>query len=237
MDWPLLSLLPIGMAAAVSPCPLTTNIAAVGFISRGIGSRHQSAVASLLYTLGRVSAYVLIGWLISRGLSSAPALSFWMQEELPVYLAPVMMVTGLVILGFVPFFSLGKKPGESTAQCLMAKGGVWGAFALGFLFALALCPPFGGAVFRNGCPPVHAGREQWFLVGHFPVRHRNGPSRGGICLTVDIQCGESRGCRAPHAQNPANYEICDGMVFSAAWRVLAVQADSSRLIFYSSPFL
>lgn len=96
------------MAAAVSPCPLTTNIAAVGFISRGIGSRHQSAITSLLYTLGRVSAYVLIGWLISRGLSSAPALSFWMQEELPVYLAPVMMVTGLVILGFVPFFSLGK---------------------------------------------------------------------------------------------------------------------------------
>ncbi len=54
MDWPLLSLLPIGVAAAVSPCPLATNIAAVGFISRGIGSRHQSAIASLLYTLGAV---------------------------------------------------------------------------------------------------------------------------------------------------------------------------------------
>lgn len=141
------------MAAAVSPCPLTTNIAAVGFISRGIGSRHQSAVASLLYTLGRVSAYVLIGWLISRGLSLAPALSFWMQEELPVYLAPVMMVTGLVILGFVPFFSLGKKPGESTAQCLMAKGGVGGAFALGFLFALALCP-FSAALFFGTVVPL-----------------------------------------------------------------------------------
>lgn len=108
MDWLLLSLLPTGVAAAVSPCPLATNIAAVGFISRGIGSRHQSAIASLLYTLGRVSAYVLIGWLVSRGLASAPMLSFWMQEELPVYLGPVMMVAGLVILGFIPFFSLGK---------------------------------------------------------------------------------------------------------------------------------
>lgn len=108
MDWSLLSLLPIGVAAAVSPCPLATNIAAVGFISRGIGSRNQSAMASLLYTLGRVSAYALIGWLISRGLSAAPEMSFWMQEELPVYLGPVMMVAGLVILGFIPFFSLGK---------------------------------------------------------------------------------------------------------------------------------
>ena len=44
------------------------------------------------------------------------------------------------LLGFIPFFSLGKKPGEATAQSLMAKGGIWGAFALGFLFALALCP-------------------------------------------------------------------------------------------------
>lgn len=75
-----------------------------------------------------------------------------MQEELPVYLAPVMMVTGLVILGFVPFFSLGKKPGESTAQCLMAKGGVGGAFALGFLFALALCPSSAALFFGTAVP-------------------------------------------------------------------------------------
>lgn len=159
------------MAAAVSPCPLTTNIAAVGFISRGIGSRHQSAVASLLYTLGRVSAYVLIGWLISRGLSSAPALSFWMQEELPVYLAPVMMVTGLVIQGFIPFFSLGKKPGESTAQSLMAKGGVRGAFALGFLFALALCPSSAALFFGTAVPlSMQAGSGgSWLGISLFGI--------------------------------------------------------------------
>ena len=151
MDWPLLSLLPIGVAAAGSPCPLATNIAAVGFISRGIGSRHQSAIASLLYTLGRVSAYVLIGWLVSRGLASVPMLSFWMQEEL-------MMVAGLILLGFIPFFSLGKKPGEATAQSLMAKGGIWGAFALGFLFALALCPPSAALFFGTAVPlSIQAG--------------------------------------------------------------------------------
>lgn len=121
MDWLLLSLLPTGVAAAVSPCPLATNIAAVGFISRGIGSRHQSAIASLLYTLGRVSAYVLIGWLVSRGLASAPMLSFWMQEELPVYLGPVMMVAGLVILGFIPFFSLGKNRERQQLKALWLK--------------------------------------------------------------------------------------------------------------------
>lgn len=165
MDWPLLSLLPIGVAAAVSPCPLATNIAAVGFISRDIGSRYQSAMASLLYTLGRVSAYVLIGWLISRGLSSAPALSFWMQEELPMYLGPVMMVAGLVILGYMPFFSLGEKPGDSTAQSLMSKGGVWGAFALGFLFALALCPPSAALFFGTAVPLSMQAGSSGSLLG------------------------------------------------------------------------
>ncbi len=115
-------------------------------------------MASLLYTLGRVSAYVLIGWLVSRGLSSAPMLSFWMQEELPMYLGPVMMMAGGVILGFIPFFSLGKKPGEATAQSLMTKGGVWGAFALGFLFALVLCPPSAALFFGTVVPlSIQAG--------------------------------------------------------------------------------
>lgn len=171
MDWALLSLLPIGVFAAVSPCPLATNIAAVGFISRHIGSRYQSGVSSLLYTLGRVSAYVLIGWLVSRGLSSAPSLSFWLQEELPVYLGPVMMVVGLVILEFIPFFSFDKKPKESTALRLMERGGILGAFALGFLFALALCPPSAALFFGTAVPlSIQAGNGgSWLGISLFGI--------------------------------------------------------------------
>ncbi len=84
MDWQLLSLLGVGVAAAVSPCPLATNVAALGFISQDLDSRKRSLIASGCYTLGRVFAYVLVGLLVSKGLASAPMLSFWMQEELPV---------------------------------------------------------------------------------------------------------------------------------------------------------
>ena len=86
MDWQLLSLLGVGVAAAVSPCPLATNVAALGFISQDMASRRMSLIASACYTLGRVLAYVLAGLLVSKGLASAPMLSFWMQEELPVVL-------------------------------------------------------------------------------------------------------------------------------------------------------
>lgn len=171
MDWSLLSLLLAGVVAAVSPCPLATNMAAVGFISRQACSRRQSALDALLYTLGRMSAYVLIGWLISRGLSSVPMLSFWMQEELPVYMGPVMMVAGLVILGYTPFFTLGKKPGEHTARKLIEGGGIWGAFALGFLLALALCPPSAALFFGTAIPlSLKAGSGgSWLGISLFGI--------------------------------------------------------------------
>lgn len=171
MDWTLLTLFPIGIATALSPCPLATNIAAVGFIAQNPGSRSHSAWASLSYTLGRMAAYVLIGLLVSQGLSSAPALSFWMQEKLPIYLGPIMMIAGLVILGVVPFFSLGKKPGVGTARLLVERGGIAGAFALGFLFALALCPPSAALFFGTAIPlSMQAGSEgAWLGVSLFGV--------------------------------------------------------------------
>ena len=169
MDWSLLSLLPLGVAAAVSPCPLATNIAAVGFISRNLGSKRQSSLAALFYTLGRMAAYVVLGLLVSGGLSSAPMLSFWMQEKLPVYLGPVMVIMGLVILGFIPFFSLGKKPGDETARKLIDRSGVWGSLMLGFLFALALCPPSAALFFGAAIPlSMQAGSEgAWLGVSLF----------------------------------------------------------------------
>lgn len=171
MDWQLLSLLGVGVAAAVSPCPLATNIAAVGFISRDLDSRRKSLTASACYTLGRVLAYVLIGFLVSEGLSSAPMLSYWMQEELPVYLGPVMMATGLVILGFLPFFSFGKRPDGETAQRLLKRTGMFGALALGFLFALAMCPPSAALFFGTAIPwSAQAGSEgAWFGISLFGV--------------------------------------------------------------------
>lgn len=171
MDWQLLSLLGVGVAAAVSPCPLATNIAAVGFISRDLDSRRKSLTASACYTLGRVLAYVLIGFLVSEGLSSAPMLSYWMQEELPVYLGPVMMATGLVILGFLPFFSFGKRPDGETAQRLIRRTGMFGALALGFLFALAMCPPSAALFFGTAIPCSAQGGSEgaWFGISLFGV--------------------------------------------------------------------
>ena len=58
---PVITAFLLGLLTALSPCPLATNIAAIGFISKQIGSRKKILLNGLLYTLGRVLAYTLLG--------------------------------------------------------------------------------------------------------------------------------------------------------------------------------
>ena len=71
MDWlqtlldnsstPILTAFLLGLLTALSPCPLATNIAAIGFIGRDIENRKRIFRNGLLYTLGRILSYTLLG--------------------------------------------------------------------------------------------------------------------------------------------------------------------------------
>mgnify|MGYP001589490574 CR=1 FL=1 len=56
---PWLTALLLGLMTAISPCPLATNITAVGFISRDIENRNRVFINGLLYTLGRAITYTV----------------------------------------------------------------------------------------------------------------------------------------------------------------------------------
>ena len=47
----------VGILAAVRPCPLATNIAALGFISKDIENHRRIFIIGLLYTFGRIVSY------------------------------------------------------------------------------------------------------------------------------------------------------------------------------------
>lgn len=71
MDWlqtwldnsstPVLTAFLLGLLTALSPCPLATHIAAIGFIGKDIEDRKRIFLNGLLYTLGRVLSYTLLG--------------------------------------------------------------------------------------------------------------------------------------------------------------------------------
>ena len=59
----------LGLLTALSPCPLATNVTAVGYITRGCmaydddqqRARRGILWSGVLYTLGRTFAYTLLG--------------------------------------------------------------------------------------------------------------------------------------------------------------------------------
>ena len=52
----------LGTLTAVSPCPLATNITAIGFISKDIENHHRIFINGLLYTFGRIVTYTALGF-------------------------------------------------------------------------------------------------------------------------------------------------------------------------------
>lgn len=153
-EWALLG---VGVAAAMSPCPMATNLAAVGYISRHVGAGRRSLLCALLYAAGRMAAYTTLGLAITAGLVGMPALSYALQTRGPLVLGPLMLLAGLVLLDILPlpgWLRIGT-PGKGTVDGVLGRGGVWGAFPLGALFALALCPP-SAALFFGGALPLAA---------------------------------------------------------------------------------
>lgn len=163
----ILYLVLAGMTAAIAPCPLASNLAAIGYMSRHVGSQHRALMAAGLYTLGRICSYVAVGLLISQGLAGAPAVSLWLQESLPLYMGPILIVSGLVVLECIRIPSIGRYPGKTVTHKL-ASSGLWGSFMLGLLFALALCPPSAALFFGTALPiAIQSGTWAWVAIALF----------------------------------------------------------------------
>jgi cytochrome c-type biogenesis protein len=143
----------LGILTSVSPCPLATNVAAMGFIGRRTDSARGALWTGLLYTAGRALAYAALGVVLVRGLLAVPAVSGWLQENMIRLLGPVLIVTGLVLLEWLAV-PRGGGGGRLTdwAQRRAAAMGLGAAFFLGVVFALAFCPVSAALFFGSLLP-------------------------------------------------------------------------------------
>lgn len=135
---PILSAFLLGLMTAVSPCPLATNITAIGFISKDIESKKRVFINGLFYTLGRAISYTALGLLFFFGLGELNLTGFF-QEWGEKLLGPLLIVIGLFMLGIIKLAipGMGYLTDKMEKQ---ARKGFWGATLLGIVFALAFCP-------------------------------------------------------------------------------------------------
>jgi cytochrome c-type biogenesis protein len=137
---PVVSALFLGLLTAISPCPMATNIAAMAYVSRRIADRKYAVTTSILYTLGRMFSYTLLGVLIIYIGLEIPGVSLFLQSAGGQVLGPILVVVGLLML-FIDKISFGRSGGGLAALgSKVANWGMFSGFLLGILFALAFCP-------------------------------------------------------------------------------------------------
>lgn len=167
---PVLTAFLLGLLTALSPCPLATNIAAIGFIGKDIENRRRIFRNGLLYTLGRIVAYTLLGIILLLILREGSSL-FGIQQAIGMYggllIGPALLLIGLFMLwgdklNLPQFGFLG------NAEGLARKGG-WGALLIGILFALAFCPTSGVFYFGVLIPLSAATTAGYLLPAVFAV--------------------------------------------------------------------
>lgn len=161
---PLASAFWLGILTSISPCPLTTNIAAISYTARRVGKPGSVLLAGLLYTAGRALAYLLLGMILVNSLLSAPSLSQVLQKQMNMALGPVLIAVGLILLEVIRLPAAGKGGGLSTALQNKADSlGIGGAGLLGIVFALSFCPT-SAAIFFGSLLPLAVQQQSGLLI-------------------------------------------------------------------------
>jgi len=157
----------LGLMTAISPCPLATNISAIGFISRDLTDRRRVFFNGLVYTLGRAITYVGIALIIFFGASQMD-ISGWFQKWGEKILGPALVLIGLFMLDFIRIRlpgsgSLTEKIGEKGRKSYL------NTLLLGILFAMAFCPYSGVLYFVMLIPMTVASADGLYLPLIFAI--------------------------------------------------------------------
>jgi len=123
---------------AISPCPLATNITAIGFISKDIENRNKVFYNGLVYTLGRAISYTLLAVILFYGADQFRISGIFQQYGEKI-IGPLLILIGLFMLDFLKI----KFPGLSSFTEKFSKKrttNYWDVLLLGVIFALAFCP-------------------------------------------------------------------------------------------------
>ena len=164
---PWVTALVLGLMTAISPCPLATNITAVGFISKDIENHNRVFVNGLHYTLGRAISYTVIPLVIFLGADQFKFSGFFQLYGEKI-LGPLLIIIGLFMFDVIKI----NFPGMSRLTSKMENKTSWGYFdaiLLGMIFALAFCPYSGVLYFGMLVPLTVASASGLYLPVVFAI--------------------------------------------------------------------
>ena len=149
---PVLSAFLLGLLTAIAPCPLATNITAIGYISRNIEDRNRVFRNGVVYTAGNALSYTGLAFILYFGADQLKLSGFFQQYGEKI-VGPLLILIGLVMLGVLKFsfLSTGLLAGRLQGKKI---SGYLDVFLLGILLAMAFCPYTGVLYFGMLIPLV-----------------------------------------------------------------------------------
>jgi len=148
---PLVSALVLGLLTAISPCPMATNITAIGFIGKDLGNRNRVFYNGLIYTLGRTFSYTALALILFLGADQFK-ISGLFQKYGEKIIGPLLILIGIFMLGIIKlnFPAFNRLTARFQDQ---SKFSYWNVFLLGVIFALAFCP-YSGVLYFGMLVPL-----------------------------------------------------------------------------------
>lgn len=151
-----------GILTSISPCPLASNIAAITYIGKRVDNPRLVLLSGIMYTIGRMITYIALGVLVVTSILSIPEIAMFLQQNMNKFLGPILIIVGLLLLDFIKI----RFPGGGVSEKLtgrVEKWGIWGAGALGILFALSFCP-ISAALFFGSLIPIAIEHQSSIII-------------------------------------------------------------------------
>lgn len=157
----------LGLLTAISPCPLATNITAIGFISKDADDRKRVFFNGIFYTIGRAITYTGLAILIILGADQFQFSGF-LQKYGEKVIGPLLLIIGIFMLDLLrinfPVFSRISKGLETKKSWRYID-----AVMLGLVLALAFCPYSGVLYFGMLIPLSVSSASGLYLPVIFAV--------------------------------------------------------------------
>ena len=158
----------LGLMTAISPCPLATNITAIGFISKNIENKNKVFINGILYTLGRAISYTLLGVILYFGASKFHLARFF-QFNGERFLGLLLISIGVLMLDVIKIRIPGINNGIHKLLGESKSGSSWTALIMGIVFALAFCPYSGVLYFGMLIPMTITSFKGLYLPFVFAI--------------------------------------------------------------------
>jgi sulfite exporter TauE/SafE len=165
---PFLTAALLGLMTAISPCPLATNITAVGYISKDVENKRKVFINGVVYTLGRAVSYTLIAVIIFIGADQF-RISGVFQKYGEKIIGPLLIIIGFLMLDILKINFSGGVSTLSKGFKDKKKNRYWDALLLGIVFALAFCPYSGVLYFGMLIPITISSASGLYLPVVFAV--------------------------------------------------------------------